>query len=379
MNEQSVLFLTRSLDVGGAERQIVTLARGLKSRGVDVAVATFYGHGALLAELRLAGVPHFNLDKKGRWDLFGFVLRLSSLLRRHKPAVLYSFLTTSNLVAVLASLLVPSIRVVWGVRASKIDARRYGRLVVLEESAVRWFSWRPEIVIFNSEAGKKHYDNLGISCGASHVVNNGIDTVRFKFSADARAVFRESLGISEDTPLVGIVARLDPMKGHEDFFRMALLILRSRPDARFLCVGSGPEDLTRYVRTLPAAVELAQHLFWRDEQRDLQPVYSSIDVLVSSSFSEAFSNVIAEAMACERLCVVTDVGDSARIVGECGIVVPPRDPAAAASACEKILGLTPAEKRSRGAECRHRVIECFGIERFIDETMNVLGLRGLRQ
>ncbi|MDL1890770.1 glycosyltransferase, partial [Nitrospirales bacterium NOB] len=71
-----VLFLTRALNVGGAERQLVVLARGLRKRGHEVAVAVFYPGGLLEAELKDVGIPILSLAKRGRWDLVGFVLRL---------------------------------------------------------------------------------------------------------------------------------------------------------------------------------------------------------------------------------------------------------------------------------------------------------------
>jgi glycosyltransferase involved in cell wall biosynthesis len=94
--------------------------------------------------------------------------------------------------------------------------------------------------------------------------------------------------------------------------------------------------------------------------------YSALDLLTSSSaFGESFSNVVAEAMACGVPSVATDVGDARDIVGQTGMVVPPRDPEALATAWEVMLGRTGP---SHSAACRARVAELFSLEHLIDAT-----------
>ncbi|MGZ5164987.1 MAG: glycosyltransferase, partial [Burkholderiales bacterium] len=85
MRMPSLLLLTRALDTGGAQRQLVELALGLKRSGWEVTVATFYPGGPLEAPLRTAGVRIISLDKRGRWDVLPFIWRLIKLLRRERP------------------------------------------------------------------------------------------------------------------------------------------------------------------------------------------------------------------------------------------------------------------------------------------------------
>lgn len=98
-------------------------------------------------------------------------------------------------------------------------------------------------------------------------------------------------------------------------------------------------------------------------------VLNSIDVLCSSSYSEGFPNVIGEAMACGKPCVVTDVGDSARIVGESGIAVPPGDPRLLANGMRTMLdGLSDMDP----LKIRNIIVRNFGIEKMVDETEKAL-------
>src|SRR5690349_16733019 len=123
LSRPSITFLVRSLDIGGAERQLVELATGLHRAGWGVEVITFYGKGPLEHQLQTARVPLFCLDKRGRWDVL-CLLKLARRLRRDKPDIVHGYLPLPN---ILLSMLRPSVRtrVVWGIRASNMDLARY--------------------------------------------------------------------------------------------------------------------------------------------------------------------------------------------------------------------------------------------------------------
>ena len=89
---------------------------------------------------------------------------------------------------------------------------------------------------------------------------------------------------------------------------------------------------------------------------------ASFDVALSSSFSEGMPNTVGEAMACGVPCVVTDVGDSARLVGQTGVVVPPRDSQAFAAACIELLEGSEQKRRELGNQARRRIVQHFGID-----------------
>jgi glycosyltransferase involved in cell wall biosynthesis len=110
-----------------------------------------------------------------------------------------------------------------------------------------------------------------------------------------------------------------------------------------------------------------EHLHLLGERADVPRLMSALDILVSSSSSEGFPNVIGEAMCCGLPCVVTDVGDSANIVGDTGVVVPPRDPAAIADALEGLLDDGPDTRRKLGLAARQRVRELYSLQRIVRE------------
>lgn len=314
---------------GGAERQLVVLAKGLSARGHNVVVAVFFGGGVFEPELANAGIHVVHLQKKGRWDVLPFLGRLARLVRKVRPIVLHSYLQVPNILAAALKPLLPSTRVVWGLRASNVDLSRYDRLSRIVSVLERRLSRFADCVIANSFAGRCHAIAHGFPADRVVVIPNGIDTEYFRFDLEGRQRVRAAWGLTDDEVLIGLVARLDPMKDHSTFLEAASRALRKRHDLRFVCIGDGPTDYAQTLKQQAAMLGLAGRVIWAGVQNNMPAVYSALDVSSSSSsFGEGFSNAIAESMACGVPCVVTNVGDSPYIVGETGIVVSAANPLA---------------------------------------------------
>jgi glycosyltransferase involved in cell wall biosynthesis len=131
-------------------------------------------------------------------------------------------------------------------------------------------------------------------------------------------------------------------------------------------------EYTARLHALTAELGLEDRVTWAGARLDMPAVYNAFDLLASTSTSESFPNVIGEAMACGLPCVVTDVGDSARIVGDAGRAVPPGDPAVMAAAWERLLSLDPAQRADLSARARARIEAEFTLEKMITATENLL-------
>lgn len=370
-----VLFLIRSLEIGGAERQLVATAVSLHQRGAEVHVATFYPGGVLRKELQEAGIAVADLGKRGRWDVIPFAFRLVRTLRHEQPTLIYSFLPVANIMSVLARPFVRRAKIVWGVRASNVDLDHYdwlSRYAAWIEAKLARFS---DHIVCNSEAGRAHHTRLGYPEDRMLVIPNGIDTDRFRFDSKGRKRVRADWWVADNEILIGLAGRLDPMKDHPTFLRAVALLAKIRPDVRFVCVGEGPDDYCKVLRDEAGQLGIADRTIWTAARNDMPAVYSAFDVAASSSaYGEGFSNVIAEAMACERPCAVTDVGDSACIVGDTGRVVAPGDPKALADALVTFVDMRPEERLTLGRAARKRVETEFGVDRMVERTGDLLGL-----
>jgi glycosyltransferase involved in cell wall biosynthesis len=361
-----ILFLTRSLNCGGAERQLVLLARGLHQRGHEVAVALFYSGGPLEADLKEASVRMIPLNKRGRWDVFGFLTRLIRTVLYERPDLLHSYI--GNLVTVFVQPFLPSMKIVWGVRCSNMDFRRYDWLFRVSYALECRLARFADLIIANSQAGCRRHVADGYPVRTTIVIPNGIDTARFSTNPEARERIRAQWGVDRDEALIGLVGRLDPQKDHETFLQAAVLLLQERNQVRFVCVGDGPNEYRASLQELARTLGLEKHIIWVSARADVSDIYSALDLLVSSSsFGEGFSNVIGEAMACGVPCVATDVGDSGLVIGDAGQLVPPKDPAALKTAIQQILDHKP-----RATEIRRRIVEHFSLENLVLGTEQAL-------
>ncbi len=219
-----------------------------------------------------------------------------------------------------------------------------------------FFSRIPDMVLANSEVGMNAHLALGYRPRLMEIVDNGIDIERFRPDAIARLDLRNELGIAHDAIVVAHVARTDPMKDHETF----LAAMKNLPDICALMIGTGTELIASPPNV--RAIGLRSDI-WR--------FYAAADFIVSSSaFGEGFSNSIAEGMASGLPAVATNVGAAGHIVGDTGIIVPPRDPGALAAAIRTLASEPVSQREQRSRRARQRIVEQFSrdraAERFAD-------------
>jgi len=371
-----LLLSIPSLARGGAEGQFAALAAGLAARGHQVTAVTL-GQGGPLAR-ELGGARLVALGKTSRLDNPRVALALASLLRRERPAVHYAFLPSCCVLGGLLTPFFPQTCLVMGVRASALASPSAASrlLLALEARLAR----RAALVIANSQTGLRHCQARGYAPAATAVVPNGVDTGRFRPDrAQGEALRREwnaSAGGPPMGPLVGLVARLDPMKDHATFLAAAARIAAHRPGARFVCVGAGPEAYARSLREMAERLGLAERLVWAGERADMPAVYNALDVLcLASAYGEGFPNVLAEALACGVPCVATNVGDAALALGETGMVTPPCDAQALAEALAAMLDRAHGEGAVLADACRERAAREFSVAAMVAGTEALL--RGL--
>lgn len=367
-----LLLLARSLEAGGAERQLVELARGLDPSQFAVTVALLYDRGPLRATAaEIPGVTLVTLGKAGRWDLLGPLARLVRLVRTEAVDVVYGSLDIANLYA-LAGGRLGGAKVVFGVRSSYMDFSRYERSEGRVWRAVARASRAADLVIYNSFAGRDWALARGFSRRNALVIQNGIDVARFRPDPEGARQVRQEWGIAAAARVIGLVGRIDPMKDHATFLGAAALLHRDDPDIRFVCIGEGPAGYASEVRAQAAQLGVEGALVWAGGRGDMPAVYSALDVLALSSRGEGFPNVVGEAMACCVPCVVTDVGDAALIVGGEGIVVPREDAAALAAGLRRLLSESADERRGRGERCRERIVRRFPLSEMAAATAREL-------
>jgi glycosyltransferase involved in cell wall biosynthesis len=369
--KKKVVFLVRDLIFGGAQRQLVTLVKDFDKEKFDVTVLHFYP-GPLSQDLVNHGISVISLEKGGRWDFLNFFWRLVKQLKELKPDVLHGYLGESNLLAIFLKPFFPSTRMVWGIRVSQMpdDALDWlGRILFNLQS--RLSHWA-DLIIVNSHAARKDYLTYGFPPQKMVVVPNGIDTKKFQPNQEFGVKVRAELEISDDTILIGLVGRLELQKDHSNFLKAAAILCRNYQNIRFICVGTGPDNnYIQRLHQLTAQLNITDKVIWAGARGDIPAVQNALDIAISASaFGEGFGNTIGEAMACGTPCVVTDVGDSAWIVGDTGIVVKPENPQALAEGISRLIELPDVEKIVLQQKARQKIVDNFSVKQLVETTQS---------
>ena len=366
-----IVFIITGLATGGAETMLFKLLERLDRQRFSPHVISLTTLGEIGPRIAALGIPVEAMDMKpGLPSPLGF-LRLMRMIRRVKPDVVHTWLYHADLLGGLAARLAGVSAIGWCIRNSNLDkdkTRFSTRAVVRLCASIS--TWVPSQILSCSEEARQVHVALGYAAEKMRVVPNGFDLARFKPDGDARSAVRAKLGIADSTPLVGLIGRFDPQKNHAGFFEATGRLYRHMPHVHFVLAGQGIEqNNAALMQSINKAGVLANtHLLGL--RNDMSYLMAAFDVLASSSYGEAFPNVLGEAMACGVPCAVTDVGDSAYIVGDTGRVVASGDMRGLSAALEELLALPPPEKAALGERARARVAAHFEIGRVVQQYEN---------
>jgi glycosyltransferase involved in cell wall biosynthesis len=397
-----ILHLITGLGLGGAETWLARLLERLPQDRFDCRVVSLLGlsggpdgpdgpggpggPGALAGRIRAIGVPVQSLGLQrgafglpGASGLAGF-LRLASLLRQWRPQVVQTWLYHADLLGLLAARASGcGAAVSWGLRSGYMDFSRYGLGTRLTVRACAALSAWPEAATVNSQAGAERHRALGYRTRNMVVLVNGVDGQVFRPDALARARLRAEWGVGGDAVLVGLAARLDPMKGHDVFCAAARSVLERFPEARFVFCGQGtglaeaPDGALDALLGRHGLAAAAVRLGRRD---DMPTVLAALDVLALPSLGEGFPNVLAEALACGTPVACLDVGEARALAGPGGFVAAAEastpdagldaQATALADCLERALALTPEERARLGEAGRGHVLERYGLDAAVE-------------
>ncbi|MBI1748837.1 MAG: glycosyltransferase [Acidobacteria bacterium] len=356
-----IVHLITDLAVGGAEMMLYKLLRGMERRRFQNVVVSMASGGSLADKITALDIPVYSLDLRRGAPNPAALWRLRRVLRQVKPHVLQTWLYHADLLGLVAGKWAGVPALAWNVRCSEMDLRRYSRLTSYVVRILSRLSALPDVVMVNSEAGRRFHEALGYHPRCWQLIPNGFDLEQFRPDAAARISFRREIGIPEESLLIGLLARFDPMKDHDNFLKAAGLLRKRQPDVHFVMAGRGVDlnnsILNRSIRD--QALEGRVHRL--GERSDVATILAAMDITTSTSYGEGFPNVIGEAMACGVPCVVTDTGDCAQIVADSGRVVPPKQPQAFVAAWNELIEMGPSGRNALGQRARRRIEEHFNL------------------
>jgi glycosyltransferase involved in cell wall biosynthesis len=358
------MHIITDLEIGGAEMMLLKL---LNATGGDwqSMVVSLKNEGMIGPSIAGLGVPVECLYLRPHAPNPARFLSLVRLTRRFRPQVIQGWMPHGNLAASLTQFASRiAAPVIWNIRMSLdgVDGEKLITMGLIRLGA--FLSRHPSAIIYNSRSGAKQHEECGYRSAQSTVISNGFDCDIFRPDELARCGIREQLGLESTSILVGLVARYHPMKDHAGFLRAASLLSLSHPEVRFLLIGKGLMPNQPALAKLISELNLDGRVLFLGERSDIPRLTAALDIACSSSaWGEGFSNSIGEAMACGVPCVVTDVGDSAFLVGDTGLIVPGRDSESLAHAIGQLIDAGSAKRRELGMAARKRIESEFSLSK----------------
>jgi glycosyltransferase involved in cell wall biosynthesis len=370
-----ILRAITRLNIGGPAIHTILLTQALND-GQEFATTLVSGttaphEGSMVDYAKAHGVQPVFIPELGREislaDDVAALARMVKLVRAARPDVVHTHMAKAGSVGRVAAWLAGAPLIVHTYHGHVFHgyfSPRKTRVFLTIERALAKVTDRIVVV---GEGQRDEIVSYGLGTREKIVpIRLGLELDQFLGAESLRGSLRRELGLEADTPLVGIVARLVPIKAHEDFFAAARLVLDREPRACFLVIGDGErrQELEAQVAHLGLR-QAVRFLGWR---RDLAQVYADLDVVALSSRNEGSPVALIEALAAGRPVVSTAVGGVPEVVvdGETGLTVPVSDPPALAEGIERLLRDGALAQRL-GAAGRAHVYPRYASTRLVDD------------
>jgi glycosyltransferase involved in cell wall biosynthesis len=361
-----LLNVVPTLLCGGTENHFMTLSRALDAARFDVRFACLRKWGPFVDELRERQIPlvEYQLATFRSLNALAQQARLARDVKRHGVDIVHAYSFYGNVFAIPPGRLAAPV-----VIASIRDRGPY--LTAMQRRVQRHVCRLADCILVNAEAVKQWLIDDGYDASQIVVIPNGVDLRRFA-DGDRQAV-RRSLGVPESARLIGLVSRLSPLKGIEDFLHSAAIIAAKSDDLRFVIVGEpSPIQNVAYLeelRGLAHSLGIGSKVLFTGLRSDVPALLTALDVSVMPSLNEALSNVLLESMAAATPIVATDVGGTSEAItnGVNGVLVPAANPQSLATAIERLLA-APAQARQLARNARKTIEDRFSLDRMVYAT-----------
>lgn len=365
MSKLKIIHIIVGLNVGGAETMLFKLLKNADHTKYDFEVISMMDEGVFGPKIRDLGIPVHTLGmKRGIINPF-FIKRARSLVK--DAQIIQTWMYHADFFGFLIKNRSTKQKLIWGIRHSNLEKNMNKSLVLKIAKLNALLSKKVDSIISCSINAADIHAKFGYSTSNMITIPNGFELDTFYKLPNAKSLIEKEIKLPKNKPLIVHVGRWNVQKDYPNLIKAIHLIQLKRPDVNFLLCGVNIDENNKELIELLKQNKVEENVFLLGKREDIPKILSAADILISSSSGEGFSNVIGEAMSCETPCIVTDVGDSAYIVGPYGVVVPPRNAEMLAHATNEFLNKTEEEKKLLGKQARKRVIEEFEVKKIVSE------------
>ncbi len=357
-----VMHVITGLGLGGAETTLSKLVSRMDRKRYQSVVYSMTDPGPVADTIRKEGVEVRSLGMKRGVPDARALARLIREIRTWRPMVLQTWMYHADLLGGIAARLCGRVPVVWNIRHSELIRGSDRAMTIRVAQLCARLSLRlPARIVCCAEASRTIHTRMGYLGTRMVMIPNGFDTELYRPLPDAKRLCEEQFGIPANTEVISLIARYHPQKDHRTFLEAASLLAREYSHVRFVMCGDGVDAGNQELMSVIDRLQVRENtiLLGRRTQQEIALVMSRSVLTTNTSRGEGFPNVVGEAMACGTVCVVTDVGDSARIVGDCGVVVQPDSARDLAEAWRQVMSMETGSREMKGLAARRRVEEHF--------------------
>lgn len=368
-----ILHIITGLNNGGAEAALFRLCKSNKDNKHHV--ISLMDDGTYGSQLKEEGIKVDVLNmQQGKVSLKGLV-KLFKIIRLVKPDAIQTWMYHADLIGGVIARLAGVGNINWGIHHSNLtkgDAKNSTIYIARVLSVLSYFI--PRSIICCAEKSADVHSELGYCKSKLTIIYNGYDLDTFNVNSEARELVRREFNVNNNMLLLGMVSRFHPFKDHKTLVDALGILKESNINFKCILVGQGMTEENQDLNTWFNESNVSNNMILAGTRNDIPKIMNALDLHILSSSSEAFPNVLNEAMACGTPCVTTDVGDAAFIVGDYGWVSPSKKPHKLAEGVLAAIDIKenfPDKWQNIKKQARSRIKDNFTIETMVQKYNKV--------
>lgn len=361
---KKIIHIITGLGNGGAEMMLFKLLENTKNNKSKIEVISMMDEGIMGEKIEKLGIKVHTLNmNRGIPNLSG-IKKAKKICENAN--IIQSWMYHADLFSFIVSLFVKPQKLIWGIRRSNLEKDKNKKSTLLIAKINSFLSNRVvnKIVSCSKIATEVHSD-YGYCKEKIVTIPNGFSLEKYKYFKEAKEKIIDELKINKNNKILTLVGRWNILKDHNNCLEALKILKEKRDDFTMIFCGTGVDPTNKELVRMIKEKKLENNVIILGRRKDIPNIMSATDIYISSSSGEGFPNVVGEAMACECPCIVTDVGDSAYIVGDTGIVIPRQNSELLAKGIDKLLNLKEIERKELGKLARQRIMDNFEISKVV--------------
>ena len=373
---KNICYIISNLNLGGAENTLLKVINGLNNN-YNFTVISLTNIGDIGVILRNRGIKVYALEIKNIYSLIKNLLYLYNLIRKLKPDIVHTWMYQADLFGGIISKLAGVKIIYWNIRNSSlisgtsISTRSIGFLN-------SFFSYLiPNKIILVSENSRIYHSSLGYSNRKMLVIPNGYDVSLYTTNIFIKDKIKKELNISSNSIVIGSIGRYNLYKDHVTFIKSALRVLdiiKKDFNIKFVLIGKNITKENNIIFSLIKNTKFKDNFILLGEQKDIIDYYSLFDIFCLHSISEAFPNVLAEAMCSGLPCISTNVGDVSLMLDDKFCIVPPNNTIKLSNSLIKLINLAKNDLDNIGFQNKLKISSEYSIELFYNNYNQIYNI-----